>query len=225
MNESTLPESADSMHPQEPVNKKRIFLRVLIGLICAVPVLFIIIQIWSEHQRSKQLEREAQEASQWLQQHRKNSPPVDNPQTNETLYDMIEQTGGAREMAVKINYEGAIKRDLTCYQIQANKMAYFGVPVAFAGQIKRIVENESNGKKITLAAMEVIESDNTCANLVIIATCPIKPTIKEGEPGIIIGYMAMNLEGDGVSPRFIFVIARAIISHEQAARYRLLERH
>ena len=225
MNELTPPESADSMRPQEPANRKRILSQVLIGLICAVPVLYIIIQGWSAHQRSKQLDRQAQEASQKLQELRKNSPPVDTPQTDEALYDMIEQTGSASLMAVRLNYEGAIKRDLTCSRILSNRMAYFGVPVAFAGKIKRTIQDESNGRKMTSAAMEVIESDSTCANMVIIALCPTRPTIKDGEPGIIIGYMAMNLESDEINPRFVFVAARTILSHEQAARYKLFERH
>jgi hypothetical protein len=60
--------------------------------------------------------------------------------------------------------------------------------------------------------------------MVIIAKCPTKPSIKDGEPGIIIGYLAMNLESDKINPGFIFVVARTILSHEQAARYKLLER-
>ena len=181
---------------QEPItvekDKKRLISRLLIGLICAVPLFYLALQGWSEYHHSKQLEKETQEASQRLEERRKNASPVAAPENDEALFDRIEQTGNQSEMAIRLNYDEAIKRDLTCSRIMANRMAYFGVPVVFAGKIKRTTQNESNGKKNTSVAIEMIESDSTCTGVVIIAQCPAKPDIKEGEPGIVIGYLAMN---------------------------------
>lgn len=221
MNESTPPELATSTRSQVLIARKRKITKGLIWLVCAVPLLYILIAGWSAHQRSQELNREAERAARELQELHRNTPPNATAKDDAALYDMIQQTGSAGEMAVRLNYDVAVKRGLTCSQILANKMVYYGVPVAFAGKIERVVQNEQSGRKTTSAAMQIVASDSTCKDMLILAQCSTAPVIKEGEPGIIVGYLATNLDSEKINPNIIMVIARTILSHEQAAQYKL----